>query len=58
LTAEKKREYVNDSKLVLYHLYYNKDKRLAKNYFRQYQKGLSEGIFTLFKPLENFVIKE
>jgi tetratricopeptide (TPR) repeat protein len=46
---------INDSKLQLYRLYKKDKPSLAKRYLTLYKKGLANGIFTLYKPLENFI---
>jgi tetratricopeptide (TPR) repeat protein len=46
---------INDSKLQLYRLLKETKPSLAKRYLTLYKKGLKKGIFTLYKPLENFL---
>jgi tetratricopeptide (TPR) repeat protein len=46
---------INDSKLQLYRLLKERQPAVAKRYLASYKKGLSKGIFTLYKPLEKFL---
>jgi tetratricopeptide (TPR) repeat protein len=48
---------VNDSKFQLYRLYHDKgDFILSKKYLSMYKNGLKNGISTIFKPIEKFLM--
>ena len=46
---------INDSKFELYRMLKDTNPSLSKRYLTLYKKGLEEGIFTLFVPLEKFL---
>jgi hypothetical protein len=47
----------NDSKFELYRLYHDiANKSISKRYLEAYKKGVAQGIFTLYKPLEKFLL--
>ena len=48
---------VNESKFQLYRLYHDKgDFGLSKKYLTMYKRGLKKGIWSLYKPLEKFLM--
>jgi hypothetical protein len=46
---------INDSKFELYRLFKDVDSSKSKRYLTLYKKGLENGIWTLFDPLDKFL---
>ena len=49
---------INDSKFELYRLYHKTNPGLSKRYLTLYKQGLKKGIFSLYKPLKNYLLPE
>jgi hypothetical protein len=49
---------INDSKFQLYRLYHNKNPSLSKRYLFLYKNGIKKGIFTLYEPLDKFLLPD
>lgn len=48
---------INDSKFELYRLYYLKgDLACAKKYLNSYKGGLKKGVYTLYSPIEKYLV--
>lgn len=50
------KELINDSKFELYRLFHETNAGLSKRYLSMYNKGLKQGIHTIYKPLNKFLL--
>lgn len=48
---------INDSKFEMYRCYYDINPGLSKRYLAMYLKGLQKGIYTIFEPYEEYLVK-
>jgi tetratricopeptide (TPR) repeat protein len=51
------KELINDSNFELYRLYYETNPNLSNKYLALYKNGLKNGINSIFKPLDKFLLK-